>query len=1230
METDTITSIAEDPALAGQGGGQVACLKELRLLGYKSFAARTGFSFGPGITAIVGPNGSGKSNIADAIRWVLGEQSLRLLRGRRTEDMIFSGSEIRSRLGMAEASLTLDNENGWLPIDYTEVTITRRAYRSGDNEYLLNGSRVRLRDVHDLLGRSGLRRRTYTVIGQGLVDTALSLRPEERRILIEDAAGLSGYQDRRRTTLSRLEATQANLVRTQDILQEIAPRLRRRKRQAGRAEEHTHLSGELIRLLRISYGYRWRQAQQALRLTHKRQAEARTEWEQALAAAEKLEQESAEVRLRLQTLRQALGEWHRESSLLHTDLEQAQRESAVLREREEQIGRQAEENQKEIQSLGRTRQARLERAADLRQEIEALDGRRHQQHTLVKQAEEELQQRQAEQTQLHAQVLSHSQQITATRNQQQQHRQDLARLDSQVTHWSQEVQQHQETALDLEGRERVFSEKAQTLEKRGEELLVRRADLIREQERLDGQLAALRDQIAKGHSRLSALQAQHDRLAQRLEDLRRERQEMAGFFPGVRAVLRAGASEPDRPLPGVVGTVASQIRVPDELETAIEAALGTRLQDVIVQGWGDAEKAIAFLKESQAGRATFLPLDSLHPQQPIRYPAMPGVLGLASDLVWAEKAVTPAVHLLLNRTIVVEDLAAAQALFGRLRGEFQIITTQGEIIHSSGAVTGGSKRTKGKGLLAREAEWRRLPGELEDLRQVMESAGQDLDHLQEEQDTTLAEASTTEEEIRHLDRTTQALQGQLGDQQTQIQALERERSWHLTQSQKLKAQIQQQDASRQEIERALQAAGDRLAKLETRLAEFQAGRSEESLLELNRKLSFLQAQVQVIESDRSAATRILDTLAQEVEALDTNLAGRESRAESLRQEMDQLRQRLATLRTHEESLSPQLQRLQDQITPTEQQVRDLDDLLLGSSGHEREVRRSLRVKEERLSQVTLDAQRHEDRLQHLREQIERDLGLVEVEPANGMPEQRPLPLRSLTSSLPTVDEPPEDLEEEIRRLRGQVARLGAINPEATSEYQDLRERYEFLESQSQDLQEAAEDLHEVISELDHLMEIEFKSTFDAVNEEFKTFFQRLFGGGAARLVLTDPDDLIRTGIEIVARPPGKRQQTLAALSGGERALTAVALIFAILQTCPTPFCVLDEVDAMLDEANVGRFREALVDLSQKTQFIVISHSRKTIEAAHRLYGISMRRDGSSQVVSVRIDEDEADTAEAAA
>lgn len=1216
LAEDTLVP-AEEDAIPSRGlrPAPPNCLRALHLLGYKSFATSTTFSFGPGITAIVGPNGSGKSNIADAIRWVLGEQSLRVLRGKRTEDMIFAGSETRSRLGMAEASLTLSNENGWLPIDFAEVTITRRAYRSGENEYFLNGSRVRLREVQDLLAHSDLGEHTYTVIGQGLVDQALSLRPEERRVLIENAAGLGGYQDRRQRALQRLEATRANLVRTQDILQELAPRLRRLEQQAARAEEHARLTEELQSLLRLSYGYRWRQAQQALRLARQTLAQARHAWKEAAEAVERLEREESETRLRLQTLRQALGEWHRESSQVHAEWEQAQREAAVLEERRHQLARQQEDAARRARALEQEKAARLQRLQDLERERAAIAERLQEQQAQVEKARASLQALQARQAQARAEAERVAREATAARRRLEEAREALAALRTQMAHGAEQVRAHTEAVDDLARRAALFREKVERLHARLADLRRAREEAQAEKGRLEARLAELRGRIAAAHRQLSALEAQRERLKARLDDLARQREEMAGLYPGVRAVLQAR----DR-LRGLLGTVASQITVPPDLERALEAALGSHLQDVIARTWADAEAAIRYLNETRAGRATFLPLDTLRPPPPLNAPAIPGVLGVASELVSAPESIAPAVRLLLNRTLVVRDLKAARTAFDRLEGSFQIVTLQGEIVRSSGALTGGTDHREGRGLLAREGEWKRLPAEIQALEQSIRTAREEVQSLEGEQEGLLTRLAEVEATLREHGQSLEALQEQAQAQEAQVQALQREREWHEAQKRQAEAQVAGARAEEEERKAALEAAQEALARLEAEWERLQDTLDEGETADLSRQVSLLEAQAHVLEGDRAAAERILEAAGREIASLEAQQREREERARSLAQEIAGLDERLASLREREADLSRRLQTLQEHIQPTEAEARHLDGQLLEFAAREREARRILREREERLGQAKLDVERLEDRLRRLREQMEEDLGLVQVEPANGVPEQPPLPLHPLVSSLPSVEEPPEGLEETVRRLQAQIARLGPINPEAPAEYRALRERYDFLESQSQDLEKAARDLEEVIAELDRLMEQEFKRTFDAVNERFKVFFQRLFGGGAARLVLTDPDDLTQTGIEIVARPPGKRQQTLAALSGGERALTAVALLFAILEVSPTPFCVLDEVDAMLDEANIGRFREALVELSQRTQFIVISHNRKTIEAAHRIYGVSMRRDGSSQVVSLRLDE----------
>lgn len=1195
-------------------------LKSLELHGYKSFAAKTIFQFDEGITAVVGPNGSGKSNISDALRWALGEQSYGALRGKKTEDMIFSGSDGRARLGMAQVSLVLDNSEGWLPVDFSEVTLIRRAYRDGQNEYVLNGNRVRLRDINELLAASGLSRRTYTVIGQGLVDAALSLRAEERRALFEEAAGISLHRAKRAEALNKLDATHSNLLRVNDIVSEIEPRLAYLERQAERAAQNQVFSTQLKALLRIWYGYRWRRGQERLhktRLVHER---SQRDLDAQRALLEQAAAQINELRRRQTQLRGQLGELHREGSRLHSEAESLQRTLAVGEERARWLSAQREELLSEIEPLQVVRQAAEERIAEAQ--------------STIAQSEAELEAARARTEHVRARLDAHHAERRKLLDQQSEAEREARELADRVAGHRARLAQLAERRIQLQ-REAELSQQsiATNREQQAmhqEELSQKEAALravVGELEILEGQrrerLAAaqklgarageLEAEIASLQRHLEALRARHDLLSRMQEDL-------AGFYEGVRNVLKAGRGAAT--LRGVVGSVAQLLRVPRDLETAMEAALGGHVQDVVVESWADAEAAIAYLKTNHAGRATFLPLDTLKPSEPIHPPDTPGVLGVASELVKYAERVAPVARLLLGRTLVVEDLPAARHALAAMRGGFQIVTRSGEMVRSSGSVSGGSvsREKAGGGFLAREREWRELPATItkqEARRQDFQAQLEENQHAQAGQQAALEELNRRQADLEVARASTQRKQEALV---REIERTEEAIQWQqslLDARQKEVAELDQGEGRlRTEIESFETARAQTQARSELLAAEAAALAAEALLVDLSQA----QTELAVIQGRRDSQGAVLDGHQASLSDLTRLIEAKERRCRELFEERDLLLGRLEAQRDQDSQFQDQIAAMEGRIQPVEQELGSLEEqqaTLEGEEGHMREMLHRLETEHGR---AALEFGRRQDELEMLRRQIEEDLGLVEVELSEDQVGQPYLPLRPLVSQLPNVTELPEDVEIEVRRLKVQLGRLGSVNPNAPKEFEELRARHEFLIRQMADLEQAATDLRQVIAELDRLMEREFSDTFEAVAIEFRGYFKQLFGGGEARLVLTEPDNLTETGIDISARPPSKRLQSLSMLSGGERALTAVALIFSLLKVSPTPFCVLDEVDAMLDEANVGRFRQELEKLAKTTQVIIITHNRRTIEAANIIYGISMGDDAASRVISLKLDQ----------
>jgi chromosome segregation protein len=982
-------------------------LKSLELQGYKSFASKTVFEFGGTITAVVGPNGSGKSNIADAIRWVLGEQAYSTLRGRKTEDMIFSGSEARPRAGLASATITFDNRDGWLPIDYAEVAVSRRAHRDGQNEYLLNNQRVRLRDIEDLLGSVGLAERNYTIIGQGLVDAVLSLRPDERIKLFEEAAGITVHRMRREEALRRLEKTQNNLERVKDILAEIRPRLRSLAQLAERASVYDRVREELAVALRQWYGHHWHRQQSELEASERRAQEA--------AGRRQASREGGETAIR------RLEAINPQADELRGTLEQAV-EAQRARTQEREV---------------------LERAQAV--------------------AEERLRWLEEEEIELNAELLAEER--------------SRIELTERVT----------AARAEAEGRARQLNGGSDLSDLPPEEVERRIGDLER---------------------RLNSLAEQQRLAAIERADLEAREQVEAdgGHRPGIAGRLEAAARRGQ--LTGWLGELNQRLQVEPPYETAIAAALDGFSRGIVFREFHHLEEVLEWLNREQAHEKLALVPQSRQRELPrLETPTDPDCLGRAADLVRAAPEFHGAVEVLLGRTLVVRDLRAARRLLDRLPLDARIVTLAGQVFYPAGQVL---ISVNGKGSAAQD----RLRDRLNALRQR-------ADGLEAEQ-------------------------------------------------------------------RLLAEERDRLG------SEWKARLSAEVLVSSRGMLAGLESRYQELEV--------------KVARLRERLSRNQTAQSKTRLESYEGRSRLGKLRSE----------LADAASFVAQQETALAELEAGRLqllAEDARIRESRREVEEEYTQSQIELARLNQLRSDTERRIQEDFGLVN--PATESPGNEPIELDpgELIASLIPVAELPPDFETGLNRKRAQLRRLGSVDAAAQQEYSEVKSRHDFLQEQIQDLTEAEAQLTRVIQELDERMAEEFKRTFTSVSEAFSAFFVRLFAGGAARL-----DYLGEEGIEIHVKLPGRRNQGLAMLSGGERSLTAVALIFALLSLSPTPFCVLDEVDAMLDERNVERFGAILRELSQRIQFLVITHNRLTIQAAEVLYGISQGRDKSSEVISLRLDE----------
>jgi len=1190
-------------------------LKSLELHGYKTFASRTHFEFSGGITAIVGPNGSGKSNIADALRWVLGEQSYSLLRGKKTEDMIFSGSENRPRAGMASAAIIFDNADNWLPVDFSEVELARHAYRDGRNDYLLNNQHVRLRDINELLAQSGLSERTYTILGQGLVDASLALKADERRRLFEEAAGIGLYRSRREEALRRMDTTQRNLDRVLDILAELGPRLKSLEKQATRSREYLQVQADLRKSLREWYGYHWHHYQQEM--NHSRSLSVAQE--EKLASNRKshqeIRQEFLEFREKLQNIRSRLNSWHHESARLHSTRESISREMAVLEERRRALVDNQQYALLEKNRLEIDFSSAKERLIETEKETQQIQNECEDASSQLNSIEETLKVKQIERSKVEKFIENINFNILAsqTRRVESTTRKDeiLSRIESQKKKLN-EINESISMVEDEVAKAKVFLVKSVKEREEGESNL----NLL-EKNMSESRMKILNLDTEKKRSidEKTKLMNEVTRLKVQLDVLDQAEQSLAGFADGARLILDASRKSK---LNSDIKALSSLLDVPAELELAIAAALGEFIDSVILNSNDDLEKIINLLENAQTGRATLLYTDRLKPQQDLSAPKDDACLGVACDMIKIIPEYRSIVDYLLGRVLIVTDRHQARRIIVDIQKDIKVVTLAGEVFYPTGPVQAG-KQTNASALsrTRQKREYRegilQLEKQIEKITSVIQNIEIDLKVLNEtynHQDILFQQDNLVLEERKLTERKTR----------DELETAKRNFNWQISQRENLQKEIEIANDNIQNINQIV-------IRIDVELDEFQNTiRSQTTLLkELNlgdliEQVTYWNTQLAVGLRAQSDAQNRLKERSQILSQIENQINQLNNKLMDFDNSISSLDNEKILQRGHEMEFNEQLEALRVLIEPAESDLENAEKHEMDLQKQEMKSQQALASVERFYNQAQLEFGKKQEAVENLRQKIEDDFGLVSLEYATNVDGPVPLPLDGMVEQLVSIDILSPDLEETLSRQRMILRRMGPINPEAQQEFESVSERHGFLESQLDDLRKAEVDLRQVISELDDLTRQEFLKTFSAVAIEFKTIFHRLFGGGSAKLLLTDPDNLTETGIDIEARLPGKREQGLALLSGGERSLTAIALVFSLLKVSPTPVCVMDEVDAMLDEANVGRFRDLVRELSQETQFIIITHNRNTVQAADVIYGVTMGRDSVSQIISLKLDE----------
>lgn len=1173
-------------------------LKRIEITGFKSFLDRTSLVFDAGVSGIVGPNGCGKSNVVDAIRWVMGEQNARNLRGRAMEDIIFGGSESRRPLGMAEVSLVLDNADGLAPAafrEYAEIQVTRRLFRNGDSEYLLNRTPCRLLDITELFMDTGVGTKAYSIIEQGKIGLIINAKPEERRSIIEEAAGVTKYKARKKAAQRKIEATRQNLLRLGDILAEIRRQMNSLKRQAQRAERFREYREEL-RGIELQFALR-QHADCSVRATA-----LETSLQAQGGTVATLDSEVSRAELELDQVRLEHVEREKQAAAGQEQLFRLGSEVQKLEGRLELIGREIESLERERQRLtteqadvGARLAAGTQEATDL--ETGKVDRLRHLEEQAGQLAEAEVRQ-----VELTARETAVNQQLEAAR-----HRlYDLLTQLTRLTGQQEEAARRLQALADLTQRNRQDAitvrdqfERSQARALEMTEQLVgltgNRDQLCSERIRYQDDLTRLRRQVEEAENLLLVRREELSRHRSRLESLEQLERNLDGYGRGVRTLL-ADAAQRER----VRGLLADVVEVPAEFEVAAEAALGERLQALLAVSVADARGALDFLRQGE-GRCTFLLPDFPTPPPP-EFAAGRALAGLVVPRAGHE----PLVRTLLGGVYLVE--AFADCLRTGLPAGVTLVTSEGDLLTHRGELTGGGQRTLDQGLLHKKREMKELAGEVRRLDQEvgdLQARREQLrrDALTAEEGLRGTEGALHQQEIRLLDhqKDQAGLQQELLRLQERLEMLSFEEDQLHEEEESLLRSRQEAEAGRLagESERALQEAA--LAELQTAAQELRGQLETVRQLVTSRKviLAGLQEREESSRLHAERLQRLAEELAARREGLSREFVTAGERQVALQSEAQGLRQELEQLLGGHREAEAALVQLRERFEETRQAIDQREAALKELRAQSTRARDELAARQ--LSSRELELER-----EHLRQAfLERYR--IDLDDA----ETRALSDESFDAAAAG------GRRESLQR---RIDEIGEVNLTAIDEFREMEERHQFLAAQQDDLQRSLDGLQAAIAKINRTTRRRFRETFDLVNTRFREVFPRLFNGGQAELRLTDEEDLLETGIEIVAQPPGKKLQNVSLLSGGEKALTAVSLIFAIFLIKPSPFCLLDEVDAPLDDANIGRFNDLVAEMSALSQFIIITHNKRTMEIADTLYGITMEEPGVSKLVSVRMSE----------
>ena len=1178
-------------------------LKRLELQGFKSFADKTILELMPGITTVIGPNGSGKSNISDAIRWVLGEQSMKSLRGTKSLDIIFAGTQNRKSLGFAEASLVFDNSDGALPIEYTEVTVTRKIYRSGETGYYINKVPCRLKDVLELFMDTGIGKDGYSIIGQGKIDEILSNKSEDRRHIFEEAAGIVKYRTRKQESEKKLEHTKLNLLRINDILTEIEGNLEPLQMQADKAKKYLNLREELKNIEIGLFVYNIEKYKQDLEKVVQdieiMQSQCNDEegrLERVKILKEELKSSIDEITETIENMSNIGFESQKQIEQLNSDINVAKTRIVNNNENNDRYLKEIEEQNAKIQ--------------ELKDEIEQKEAKKDNLKQNKEKFEKELNEKQAELDKLTEKLSSKELEIEGYKHTVEENTDKKYELQSEINaqninyqnfekRQAQIKQEMQSTISELDGT-RLNKE---DIAKQFNEIENKKNKAQNSLNEVAKQREEANQKIKSFESNINILSSEMRIKESRLKFLIETEKEKEGYIKSVKSLLKDCENIKELGK-GMNGVLANIIEVPDELQTAIEMCLGASLQNIVTETETDAKRLVEHLRKNNLGRASFLPISSVRGKKLDKIKGNEsGVVGIASDLVKYNKKYEQIILNLLGRTVIVDNMDTAIKVAKQNGYTFRIVTTEGDLINPSGAITGGSVAKKTVNILGRGKEIEKLEKEIKNLKQKIEKLENDKQNYEESIEGILELSANLEKELQEIDITYATEKQKVISINENIEKLEKRLNRLKEEQANLEKQKEEAISTKGDLQveiNKIVEQNEELSKIITEFAELNKD-DQKYIDDLNFDITNLKISVSSFDESEASIQEIQERINQELENAHTSIENKNTQIEQIKKDNEDL---------------------EKSIQETLQKIEEVKESVNSSSSKIEELKKERAQKSEKLSkqedEITAKFKVIEDlkgqlvKLDVKKTKIEEDInGII-----NKMWEEY-----ELTPNNAEQYQKPENValtQRRVNNLRTEIRELGSVNVDSIEEYKNLKDRYDFMSEQRLDLENTMSKLRKVISDMTQIMKEQFKEKFKVINKNFGEVFAELFGGGKAELTLEDEENILECGIEITVQPPGKKLQNMMLLSGGEKAFTAIALLFAILKINPAPFCVLDEIEAALDDVNVFRYADYLKKFTDHTQFLVITHRKGTMEVADTVYGVTMEESGISKLLSMKL------------